>query len=152
MSVEDLAIILLLSLAPLSECRGAIVYGALKGLDPSLTLLLSIAGNVAPAFVLPRLLSKLEEFVLRTELSTIYVRYIGYARRRVEPYVERYGFLGLTIFVSIPLPITGVYTGSLAAHVLGVKRQELALSLGVVLAAMLTFISTYLLRTVLVSA
>jgi uncharacterized membrane protein len=50
--------------------------------------------------------------------------------------MEKWGWLGLTLFVAIPLPITGAWTGTLGAWILGVskKRTMLAVSIGVVVA------------------
>jgi len=145
-SLEDILVVLLLSLAPVSECRGAIVYGLAKGLDPLLTLVTSIVGNIAPALLLPKVLDRLEFFVARTRLSSLYSNYIDHVRRRVRPYVEKYGVPGLTLFVAIPLPATGVYTGAVAAHVLGIRRGEIALSLGAVAAALLVFAAAWPMR------
>ncbi len=65
----------------------------------------------------------------------------GWVHRRLEgirakahPLVERYGVIGLAIFVAIPLPGTGAYSGTAAAWLLGLepKRAFLAVSIGVV--------------------
>jgi uncharacterized membrane protein len=53
--------------------------------------------------------------------------------------INRYGFLGLTIFVAIPLPMTGVWTGAAIAYLLGIKKRMAvpALALGTVIAGIL---------------
>jgi len=57
-------------------------------------------------------------------------------RAKADPYVEKYGFLGLAVFVAIPLPGTGAYSGTAASWLLDMepKRAFLAVSLGVVAA------------------
>ncbi|MBE0475867.1 MAG: small multi-drug export protein [Coriobacteriia bacterium] len=57
-------------------------------------------------------------------------------RRRAHPFVERYGFFGLAVFVAIPLPGTGAYSGSAAAWLLDMewKRGFAAVALGVAIA------------------
>ncbi|HIB85266.1 MAG TPA: ligand-binding protein SH3, partial [Chromatiaceae bacterium] len=54
-------------------------------------------------------------------------------------YIDKYGFWGLMVFVMIPLPVTGAYTGSFAAWIFGVKRRKafLAVSLGVLIAGVI---------------
>jgi uncharacterized membrane protein len=61
------------------------------------------------------------------------------SRRRIHSVVERYGYWGLMIFVAIPLPLTGAYTGALGAWVLGMRRWKsvLFITLGVALAGLI---------------
>lgn len=63
-------------------------------------------------------------------------------RKKASPYVQKYGFLGLLIFVAIPLPGTGVYTGSAAAWLLGLdwKRSFIAVSGGAVVASLIVLL------------
>ena len=58
-----------------------------------------------------------------------YSRYLVNTRRRVKKYVDKYGVLGLTLFVSIPLPVTGIWTGGIAAYLLGYSKMKASLSL-----------------------
>ncbi len=60
-------------------------------------------------------------------------------RKKVGPKVERYGYLGLTLFVAIPLPITGAYTGTLGAWFFEMKKGKSfsAIILGVIIAGMI---------------
>ncbi len=57
-------------------------------------------------------------------------------RAKAHPLVEKYGFLGLALFVAVPLPGTGAYSGTAAAWLLGMDRKKafFAVSLGVCLA------------------
>lgn len=54
----------------------------------------------------------------------------GFVRRRIEgirrlgaPVVERHGFLGLVLFIAVPLPMTGIYGGAMLSWLLGMKWQ-----------------------------
>ena len=62
--------------------------------------------------------------------------FFKYTRRR-GGLVEKYGWIGLAVFVGIPLPITGAWTGSVLAYLMGIeyKRALLATFLGVIIAA-----------------
>jgi uncharacterized membrane protein len=57
-------------------------------------------------------------------------------RHRIQPYVEKYGELGVAVFIGIPLPGSGVYTGALGAYLLGVDRRKFSVAnvLGVLIA------------------
>ena len=76
----------------------------------------------------------------------LFERVVSRARKKVHAKVEKYGYLGLALFVAIPLPITGAYTGALGAWVLGLepKKTFLAVLLGVIIAATVVTIVTFL--------
>jgi uncharacterized membrane protein len=61
------------------------------------------------------------------------------ARKKLSTGVEKWGWLGIAVFVAIPLPLTGAWTGTLGAWVLGVSRRKtmLAVVLGVVTAGVI---------------
>jgi len=66
-------------------------------------------------------------------------RFLKNVHRKTHKKVEKYGFIGLTLFVMIPLPITGAYTGTVAAWLFGMKKTNafLAVSLGVAVAGII---------------
>ena len=64
-------------------------------------------------------------FWLFRRIGLLYLDYVGRVRVRARKYVERYGFIGLVLFVAVPLPLTGVWTGALAGLVFGVPRRIL---------------------------
>ncbi len=105
--------------------------GVKLGLPLQAAVASSLAGVALLSLALPALLAWGEAIAERlarrgglpARLANLYFRYAGSARRRAEPFVRRYGFLGLVLFVSIPFPATGIWTGSLAAHLLGVERK-----------------------------
>jgi uncharacterized membrane protein len=63
-------------------------------------------------------------------------RFVERARKKLSTGVERWGWLGIAVFVAIPLPITGAWTGTLGAWILGVSKQRTmaAVFLGVIAA------------------
>ncbi len=132
-----LAKTLVASLLPGVEGRYAVVVGVKLGLPLQAAIASSLGGVILLSLTLPGLLAWGEELARRlaerrgvlARLAHLYFRYAGSARRRAEPFVRRYGFLGLVLFVSIPFPATGIWTGSLAAHLLGVERNTARLAL-----------------------
>ena len=69
----------------------------------------------------------------------LFDRIVERARRQVHAKVEKYGYAGLILFVAIPLPITGAYTGTLGAWILGMDRRKtiLAVFVGVIIAGII---------------
>ena len=131
--------VFLLSMLPITELRVAIPLGLEWGVDPLTNYLYAVAGNILP--VLPilvfldpaiRILSK------NAALKRLIDRILDSAEQKKERY-ERYEIFGLTIFVSIPAPGTGAWTGTLIAYLLRVSRLKafLAISLGVLIVGLL---------------
>ena len=69
----------------------------------------------------------------------LFERFIERAQNKLHEKVERWGWLGIAVFVAIPLPITGAWTGTLGAWVLGISRRKtiVAVILGVVTAGII---------------
>jgi len=140
--------VFLLSLVPTFEGRYAIVYGIGRGYSLGQTLLAAALGVLVLSVVLPALLPYIDRLMLlleRTPLAKIgrlYLYYVERVRRKARPYVERWGFVGLTIFVAIPLPGTGIWTGALAAYILAIERRQTvpALILGGLLSMAITLL------------
>ncbi|ASJ16341.1 ligand-binding protein SH3 [Thermococcus chitonophagus] len=121
--------VLALSLIPTFEGRYAVIYGLGRGYPVSETILASIAGVLLLSFALPALLPGIDRVMIALEntflsrIAKLYMYYIERVRNKARPYVERWGLIGLTIFVAIPLPGTGVWTGALAAYILGMEKK-----------------------------
>ena len=126
----DVLKVLALAASPISELRGAIPVAIVTFHFPwYYALLLAIAGNLIPVpFILLflntffRLLSKIGIF------RRILLWLFEYTKRRGK-IIERYERIGLALFVAIPLPITGAWTGSLAAVLFGLKFKHAFLSI-----------------------
>ena len=58
-------------------------------------------------------------------------------QHKIHPYVEKYGYIGVALFIGIPLPGSGVYTGAFGSYLLGMKKRHFAIAnvLGVLIAA-----------------
>lgn len=141
--------IFILSLIPVVECRGAIPYGIFSGIDLISVILISFIGNVFPVPFILLSMKKVENFIMRQNgiLKRIFVRYIENLRKRSRNTVEKYGFYGLIIFIAIPLPGTGAWTGSIAAHLfgMGLKHAIPAIFIGVAIAVLITTMATMIL-------
>ncbi len=137
--------IILISMLPVSELRGSIPYAMVMGFNPVEAYLLSVAGNFFPVPILLFILSKFDPFFRRIPyFGRIYEIIIGIGEKR-KSIVERYGYPGLTIFVAIPLPVTGAWTGCLVSFILGLdpKKASFFILAGILIAGIIVTSATY---------
>jgi uncharacterized membrane protein len=140
---REIALTLLASVSPISELRGGIPLGILKyELDPLLIFCIAVIANALiffPVFFVLRLFY--DKLLFRIPLFN---KYLDNLRKRGKPKVEKYGFWGLTLFVAIPLPITGAYTGTILAWLVGMdwKKAFPAVGLGVIVAGVVVLLIT----------
>ena len=126
--------LLALAAAPVSEARGAIIYGIGSGMNAVTVFLLAILINIA---IIPFLFGFLKLAGFRKFVFRIYGERITRSIEKNRHLLEKYGELALLLFVAIPLPVTGAYTGVFVADTLGFNRRRaiLFISLGVIIAA-----------------
>ena len=140
MSPEELLEVILIAASPIAELRLAIPLAINTFNFPWYhALLIAIIGNLLPVpFILlfletaTRLLSKVAIF--KRMLDWLFER-----TRRRGRVIERYKRIGLVLFVAIPLPVTGAWTGSLAAVIFGLsfKRAFLSILVGITIAGII---------------
>ena len=137
-------IVFLVSMVPLIELRGAIPYGVGFGLPLWLTYIIAIVGNMLPVPLIYFFARK----VLHWGADKKYIgKFFSYclekgeaAGHRLMKKAGRGGlFVALMLFVGIPIPGTGAWTGTLAASFLdmGIKTTALSVSLGVIIAGII---------------
>ncbi len=125
--------IYLLSLMPLIEGRYSIIYATTTGINPLKATLIASLGTFTLSILLPTLVNVVDKigrgfnesnnFFLR-KIGETYVSYLNRLEGR-RKLIERYGLLGLMLFVALPLPATGMWTGSLLGLLLGIKGRKL---------------------------
>lgn len=132
-------LIFFISILPIIELRGAIPVGIAMGLPAWETFLIAIAGNGIVALVLLLALPKFFEFFCRfPRLRPVLDRIVSKARNKGQG-MNAKGMVGLLLFVAVPLPGTGVWTGCLLAYLLGMRicHALLAVTLGMIIAGVL---------------
>jgi uncharacterized membrane protein len=140
---REIALTLLVTVSPISELRGGIPLGILQyGLDPLFTFFIAVIANALiffPVFFALRLFYN--KLLYRIPL---FDKYLDNLRRRGKSIVEKHGFWGLILFVAIPLPITGAYTGTILAWLVGMnwKKAFPAVGLGVIVAGVVVLLIT----------
>ena len=140
----DILSVIITTMLPIAELRGGIPLGIMVlGLPPSLVIALAIVVNCLIFFPIYFGLELLYgRFFIRFSWAR---RLIDRVHRRGKPYLERFGIPGLILLVGIPLPITGVWTGTGIAWLLGLewKRSFLAICVGVLIAASIVSLVTF---------
>lgn len=136
------------SMLPIIECRGAVPLGWGLGLPWWQTALFSIAGNILPVpFILLFIRAILSW--MRGSRIRFFARVAAWLDGKVEKHkgtIEKYSYWGVVIFVAVPLPGTGAWTGTLIASVLGLdpKKSFFAAALGVLGATAIMLALSYL--------
>ena len=139
-TVQHCLTVFLVSMVPLIELRGAIPYGVMFGLPLWLTFLIAIVGNMLPVpiiFFFAR--HVLEWGADKPVIGKIFTFFLEKGHKGGEKLKEKAGrglYWALLLFVGIPLPGTGAWTGTLAASLLDMdfKKSVLACVGGVLLA------------------
>lgn len=117
----------LIAATPLSELRGAIPLAILKfDFIPAKALLISFLGNIAPVLPLLIGLNTVSEYLSRKFywFNRFFNWLFDRTRRKHEDHFHYWGDLALFIFVAIPLPLTGAYSGAVAAFVFGMPKKH----------------------------
>ena len=135
-----------LSLAPIAELRGSIPWSLANGMPVAATFALCVLTNMLVGPIAWLFLSTVHRLLSRWgPYAALFERIVARARRKVHAAVERYGYWGLAVFVAIPLPFTGAWTGVLGAWVLGmeVRKSLLAVAVGVLIAGVVVTLVAY---------
>ena len=137
--LRTIAWIVLLTLAPTLELRASIPYGIINGEFPTwLVVAMCVVVNILLAPIVWVFLDRGIHIFLRVRwIKVLYEKLVIRARDNLHPYVERWGVLGLALFIGVPLPGSGVYSGALGAYLLGFRFRQylLAAAMGVMIAA-----------------
>lgn len=134
----------LVSMIPLIELRGGVPYAVLMGLDYWTALVVCVIGNMLPVPFIYFFARKVLMWGCdKKYIGKFFTHFIEKGEKGGQKLRERAGrgglFIALLLFVGIPVPGTGAWTGTLAASFLdmGIKSTSLAVSLGVILAGII---------------
>ena len=134
-------VVLILAASPISELRGAIPLAlGVYGFSPVDAYLLSVLGNLIPVIPLLLFLGPVSEWLRRfPAMDRFFTWLFARTQRKYIKDHEGFSLTALMIFVAIPLPMTGAWTGCAIAFLLGLdtKRSFLAISAGVLIAGAL---------------
>jgi len=151
--LEELLKIILMTVMPSVEARAAVAYTVifLKNTSPLIPLLLSLP-TIIVGLIVYRLLDFLEQKIVNGLLSKIgfirkmYFKYVVHVRNKSRRYVEKYGQIGLIVFIAIPLPGSGAWTGALVAKIFNIDFTKTVISIivGVILSSYISYVASVL--------
>lgn len=146
MEFSDFIVTGLLAIAPISELRGAIPFALAKGMPVIWAYLFCVAMNFLASVLVLIFLNTFHKLFYHFNIyRRFFDSFIEKARKKVGANLEKYGTWGLTIFVAIPLPVTGAITGTFGAWVLGMKKRQIfpAILAGVAIAGIIVSVIAY---------
>lgn len=145
--MQDIVELIWITLLPFLELRASIPYGIIvKGMNAVFVFIVCVITNILLAPVVYVFLDKfIHIFLYFKPIDKVYQKYVEKTQKKVHKYIEKYGWIGVAIFIGIPLPGSGVYSGALGSYVIGLsyKKFILAAIVGVIIAGIIVTIVTF---------
>lgn len=156
--IEKIIFLILLTWVPLFELRWSIPIGLFSktiegipligsmqgmGLDLTLVFLVCVGANIFLGFLAYFFFDKVIFIFLKVPfLKKFYDKIVIKSQKKADPLVEKYGLIGMSIFIAIPLPGSGTWSGALVGNLLnfGYKRFFIANLIGVIIAGIIVTI------------
>lgn len=137
--------IFILSLLPIIELRGGLIAATLLGVSFFKAFIICFIGNILPVPFILWFIRKILDWMRNVKLFKKIVKWIDRKVENKKSQIEKYGFWGIVLFVGIPLPGTGAWTGSLIAAMLDIdkKKSFIAVLIGVLVAGIIMSIISY---------
>ena len=137
--------VFVISMLPIPELRGGLLAASIIGMDFIPAYIISLLGNCLPIPFVLIFLDKIFNWLKKFKTTEKIVAKLEKKILSKKAQIEKYGYLGLLLFVGIPLPGTGAWTGAGLAVLLRLdkKKSSIAIFLGVILASIIMSIISY---------
>ncbi len=140
-------IVFLISMVPILELRGGLLAAGPTILDVDMwkAIPIAVVGNLVPIPFILLLITKIFDWMKGTKKLKPMVERLEAKALSKSDKIEKYEFWGLVVFVGIPLPGTGAWTGALIASLLGIRFRKAfpAIVLGVLMATVIMTVLSY---------
>ena len=140
-------IVFIISLCPILELRGGLIAATLLGVKPVVAYIVSIIGNTLPVPFILLFITKVIDWMEKSKVKWMkrVAKWLRNKAHKNKEKIEKYGYLGLVLFVGIPLPGTGAWTGCLVASVFDMDRKKsfLAVMTGIIMASIIMMLISY---------
>lgn len=143
--VSNEVLVFIISMVPILELRGGLIAARLFDIPYLKAALICFVGNLVPVPFILLFITPIFTWLKKTKLLRPLVEKLENRAMSKKDKVEKYEFWGLVLFVGIPLPGTGAWTGGLIASMLGIpfKKAFPAVVLGMALALVIMSVVTY---------
>ena len=145
-------LVFIISLLPVLELRGGLLAASLLGLKPLESYIICIIGNIIPIPFILWFINKILDWMRKSKHLSSFAAWLDKKVEKHKTTIEKYGFWGLVLFVGIPIPGTGAWTGSLIASVLEMDKKKafVAALIGVFIASIIMMLISFgLLRMII---
>lgn len=138
-------VVFVISLMPILELRGGLIAAALLNMNPIESYIISIIGNIIPVPFILWLINKILDWMRKQKRLSKVAKWVDKKLNKHKGQIEKYGYLGLVLFVGIPLPGTGAWTGSLIAAGLEMDRKKafIATLIGIIMASIIMMVLSF---------
>lgn len=138
-------IVFVISMVPILELRGGLLAARVLEINIVRAIWFCVVGNIIPVPFILLLITPIFNWLKKTRIFRPMVEKLETRAMGKSEQIEKYQFWGLVLFVGIPLPGTGAWTGSLIASLLGVKFKKAfpAVLLGIVMATVIMSVVSY---------
>ena len=122
--IPDWLVVFIISLCPILECRlGMFTAIVLLQMNPFVGFIISFLGNILPIPFILLLINKIFEWLKKVPYVKVPIIWLEEKTLKKKDKIDKYGIWGLLLFVAIPLPGTGGWTGALLASLLHLDRK-----------------------------
>ena len=138
-------LIFIISMLPIIELRGGLIAASILKVSFVKAFIICFIGNIIPVPFILLLIEKIFNLLKKIKWFNKIITKLENKTLKKKDQIEKYGYLGLLMFVGIPLPGTGAWTGSLLAVLLNLdkKKSFITISLGILLAGIIMSIISY---------
>lgn len=147
MYISPKAVIFIISLMPILELRGGLLAASLLKIPEIEAIPISIIGNILPIPFILLFIKHIFKWMKKINLFRGLIEKLEKRAMSKSDKIQKYEFVGLMLFVGIPLPGTGAWTGALIASLLGIdiKKSSLAILCGIMIATVIMYFVSYVL-------
>lgn len=153
MYISPKAVIFIISLMPILELRGGLLAASLLKIPEVEAIPISIIGNILPIPFILLFIKHIFKWMKKINFFRGLIEKLEKRAMSKSDKIQKYEFVGLMLFVGIPLPGTGAWTGALIASLLGIdiKKSSLAILCGILIATVIMYFVSYVLLGNIVS-
>ena len=141
------AVVFIISMIPILELREGLLAASLLKIPETVSIPLCIVGNIIPIPFILLFIRQIFKLLKKTKMFRGLIIKLENRAMGKSDRIQKYEFLGLVLFVGIPLPGTGAWTGALIASLLDVdiKKSSLAILIGIFMASVIMYVVSYVL-------